>query len=109
MQVLKKDIDCSKSLKLDCINLAIDYFIDKCHLYLVYQKIEGITLSSYLKPKCNKKISETEAKSYITKLQDVLKICHEHKLYHDNLNDFNILIKDCKNISVDYNKIILDT
>ena len=65
-------------------------------VYKVTEKEDALILNSFLSSKKNKRLQESDAKSIIWDIRNVLIKCHNNHCYHDNINDTNIFLEDGK-------------
>ena len=91
------------NLNEDCILIPVDLFIENGkYLNTIMENIDGITIDAFMQTKVKKRLSETEAKIIIKKLQEVFLSCHNKHIYHDNINVSNIYVNsnECKILKV---------
>lgn len=79
-------------------------FLDKIdtpkHLYIVLEYFKGKTLSTYLKGKTGRKLSEVEAKVVFKQATEALAYCHSRNVVHRDIKLDNILINECQEIKI---------
>ncbi len=80
-----------------------DYFSENNTAYIVMSLVSGKTLSSEIKSKRNKRLSEPRVKEIVATLVDALATMHQAEIYHLDIKPDNILItEDNKLVLIDF-------
>ena len=104
IELLKREMEIMKNLTWNFTPKIIDFKEDKVwkRAYLIMEKINGVTLDSFLEN--SPKLSNNEILNFIYQLCLIVKELHQNRICHRDIKPSNIIVtKDQKLRLIDFN------